>query len=96
MDEERQAAPPLIEPVPVSDTFATGMAWKEEHERGFVRLTFYADRASAFDNAMRPITPERIVVARIVIPTDTYRRIVAVAIEAECDRRLPGEPAHMH
>lgn len=81
--------PAVIEPVPIADVFATGLVEVEERG-GFCRLTFYADRNMVFDNgqthAIAPI--ERIVVARIVLPVDSYKRMIRQFLGTEAGEEL--------
>jgi len=74
----RECAPPLVEPVPVGDTFVTGLGLAEP--RGdFVRLTFFSERCvveAASEFATAPPAEERTVEARLVLTPDRLRRIV--------------------
>lgn len=56
----------FIEPIAVTDTFASGVARVEPLGNGLVRLTFYARRRSFCDE-----TDQGEIVARIVIPVHT-------------------------
>jgi len=72
MAEKRlKPAPLLSEPVPIFETFVTGIA--EAADCGdFVRLTFFVDRPLAG-------TPEteRAIVARLIVPRSAYDGVVA-------------------
>jgi hypothetical protein len=63
-DRTKVAELPLADPVIVADLFATGLA-KLEHRGEYVRLTFWTDHLVFGDGNGRP---ERIIVARIVMP----------------------------
>lgn len=56
----------LIEPIAVTDTFASG-AIEAEDLGDAVRLTFFSRQRSHFSAAI-----ERVIVARIVMTTDSY------------------------
>lgn len=69
----------FIEPIAVTDTFASGVARVEPLGNGLVRLTFYARRSSLYEDATHGE-----IVARIVIPiSDLIAARPAVDIAAE-------------
>jgi hypothetical protein len=82
-DRNPQPATLLSEPVPIFETFVTGVA--EARDCGdFVRVAFYVDR---------PVTgtpeTERAVVARLIVPRGAYETVLAGLrlAEAEPERR---------
>lgn len=62
--------PLLTEPVPIFETFVTGVA-NAENCGDFLRLTFFVDRP-----VTRTPATERAVVARLVVPQAFYRELV--------------------
>lgn len=78
MAPRRGGREPIVsEPVPIVDVFATGLAEIERGD-GFIRLTFYADRALVIEgDEIVPVTgTERMVVARLVLPSAAYQDIL--------------------
>jgi hypothetical protein len=78
-DKNPQSAPLLSEPVPIFETFVTGVA--EARDCGdFVRVAFYVDR---------PLTgtceTERAIVARLIVPRGAYGEVLAGLRLAEAE-----------
>lgn len=70
-EKTEKPAPLLSEPVPIFETFVTGVA--EARDCGdFVRVTFFVDR---------PVTgtpeTERAVVARLIVPRGSYETVLS-------------------
>ena len=61
-------APPLIEPIPLTEIFATGLA-PVDHCGEYVRLTFYSER----DLGQGDI--EHVAVAVLVLPNVAFHRM---------------------
>lgn len=74
-----KTAPIVTEPVPIFETFVTGVASAEDCG-DFFRVSFYVDRPLVG-------TPEseRAIVARIIIPNGLYEGIVAALAVADSD-----------
>ena len=80
-EEAEKAKNPLrdcIEPVPVDDEVITGCAKVEQMSHGLVRLWLYGEEAF--------IEPIKVIRAKLVIPTELAREIVA-KITTELDAR---------
>ena len=70
-EKEMKPAPLLSEPVPIFETFVTGVA--EARDCGdFVHLTFFVDRPVTGTPEM-----ERAVVARLIVPRGAYRSLLS-------------------
>ena len=71
---------PLTEPVPVFETFVTGVAEVDDC-RDFFRVTFYVDRTLVG-------TPEseRAIVARLVIPSALYASVADALASPDSER----------
>lgn len=78
----------IVEPYPVADIFATGMTQTENVAQGFIRLTFFSEQVTAYDNEAHPLCQERAVVARIVIPLRNYLRLLALSLERRENERI--------
>lgn len=71
---------PLIEPVPMCEIFATGIV-QVEFRGEFVRLIFFADHELPDSNG-RFGNCERMIVARLVMPTSAYHQMVRQIVDA--------------
>ncbi len=83
--ESKTPVPLISEPVPIFETFTTGIA-NTDHCGDFVRLTFYVDRPLVGT----PVV-ERAVVARLIVPSAAY----ASMLDALADPRADQEPGRV-
>ena len=89
-DKNPQPAPLMSEPVPIFETFVTGVA--EARDCGdFVRVAFYVDR---------PLTgtceTERAIVARLIIPRGAYGAAGGVALASRESGPCGGNSIRVH
>lgn len=82
-DDDYGREPPITEPFPHQDTFATGV--EIAYHREFVRLTYWAEHPLGFgENSL--IAVERQVVAKIVMPSADFERAVQRFLAARLAR----------
>lgn len=87
MKESTTPVPLLTEPVPIFETFTTGIADTDDCG-DFVRLTFYVDRPVVGTPAI-----ERAVVARLIVPSGAYASVVDALAVARPEPQ-PRQPHH--